>query len=197
MPDLIAALDNSEFVTVHASAPEDFFDWESFLDLFYSDFRKKVKQNHIFKCSYEKNRKKNQLQVELRESNLDKHKTSYHNAIKMGFHGRSKYDAKKGLPDAVNNRPQDIRGYQAELLKQIEPPGINIYKQVELAFKYAPNVPEDKRSNELFIPPPQEVVDAVTMEGKMRKELRGQLNAEKKKVQKELKRKIEAVANQE
>ena len=63
---------------------EDFFDYGTFLNLFYSKSTKKVKQNHIFTATHE-NRVGNQLLVDLRESDLVEHKVVQHKAIKSGF----------------------------------------------------------------------------------------------------------------
>ena len=38
MPDLLRILDHSDKVTVVPSAEEDFYDWDSFLNEFYSNY---------------------------------------------------------------------------------------------------------------------------------------------------------------
>ena len=80
--DLLTDLLALDSITIDPTTAEDFFDYESFLDMFYSDFKSKVKQHHICSCNYDKNRNGNKLLVELRESNLDHHKITTHNSIK-------------------------------------------------------------------------------------------------------------------
>ena len=49
-PALLQKLDASDKVTIYESQEEDFADWDDYLRLFYSNYAKKVKQNHIFSC---------------------------------------------------------------------------------------------------------------------------------------------------
>ena len=184
MDCLLDHLDVSESVTVHPTQADDIFDYESFLDMFYSDFKGKVKQHHIFSCNYNSSRVGNKINVELRESNLDIHPITTHNAIKTGFFGRTENYAKgsKGLREAIMNRPTDIARYKAEYLRNVEPPSINIYKRVELHTKYKHIVPIEFQDDILYEEPPQSVIDAVKAEKKSRGEFKKDLNAEKKKV---------------
>ena len=73
MAQLFRALAASDSITIHPSTAEDFFDYDAFLSLFYSDLKGKIKQNHIFRCNIERNRVGNQIQIELREINLSQH----------------------------------------------------------------------------------------------------------------------------
>ena len=91
MAQLIQLLDKTNQATIHEAKEDDMKDWESFLDLFYSDFSGKIKKNHIFECSYDENRVGSQLQVNLRESNLNIHPVTKHNAIKRNFLGRNDF----------------------------------------------------------------------------------------------------------
>jgi hypothetical protein len=69
-------------------------------------------------------------------------KITIHNAIKKDFITRKNYPMNpEGLKDAVKNRPSDIKSAKATLLKQLEAPGMNIYKQVEMFKNYCPLVP--------------------------------------------------------
>ena len=52
MPDLCKELDKSECVTVIPAVEGDFKDWNKFLNLYYSEFKKKVKHNHIFSSTH-------------------------------------------------------------------------------------------------------------------------------------------------
>ena len=97
------------------------------LDLFYSGFKNKVKQNHIFSAIHKDSWDGNQFLVDLRESDLPEHGIVKHMSIKTGFHGRSSYPKGiKGLKQAVENRKEDIKNAKGELLKQIKAPGTNI-----------------------------------------------------------------------
>ena len=96
-------LNGSDKVTVYAAVEDDFFVYDSFLGLYYRQFSKKVKQNHILGCSKD-NWDKNKLNVELCKSSLSEDKIALHNAIKTGFFGRNNYPKKaKGLEEAIAN----------------------------------------------------------------------------------------------
>ena len=183
MAQMIEILDNSDSVTVHPSEEADFYDWETFLDLFYSDYKNKIKQNHIFSATHKESWDGNQLLVDLRESDLPEHGIVKHKSIKSGFHGRSSYPkGAKGLKQAVENRKEDIKNAKGELLKQIKAPGINIYKQVELYYKYRPIVPQEHWGDVLYQKPDDDVLEAVRKEKASRKHFREGLNREKQKV---------------
>ena len=86
MTKLLKALSTSDQVTVVPAEEDNFKDYTTFLNLFYGNFTKKIKKNHIFSCSFKDNRVGNQLEVHLRESNLDVHPIVKHNAFKTGFY---------------------------------------------------------------------------------------------------------------
>ena len=98
MKELFEQLAACDFVSIDPTKVEDFHDWDTYLDLFYSDFRSKVKQNHIFSCSYESNRVANQLQVDLRESGLDEHEIVKHN-VRSNKDSLGGTNTPKVLPD--------------------------------------------------------------------------------------------------
>ena len=188
MPQLIAKLRKSDHVTVHETSPRDFFDYDSFLSKYYTSLTGKIKKNHIFSCSYEKNFDGKQLKIELRESDLDEHKVEMHNSIKQKFYGRDKYAmGQGGWKEAVTNRPKDIKSYRNEQLQNIEPPGINIYKRVEMGVKYRPCInDEEALADPLYAPPRLEELEVVNKEKKKRKKFRKELNEEKRVAAKDI-----------
>ena len=198
MKQLIAACDSSEHVSIHKASVNDLFmDWEVYLNHFYSDFSGKVKQNHIFSCDYGSSRVGNKLFAHLRESDLPEDVIVKHNTIKQTFLGRKLLFADKPFSDAVNARPQIMELAMNGSLKDgqetvgklnvIENLGINIFKQVELAYKYKKIVPIEVQCDELFADPPKEVFEAVKKERASRKEARETINQDKQRVQKKLK----------
>ena len=187
MPQLLSELGHSEFVSVDPSKDEDFHDWDKFLNNFYSTFTGKIKKNHIFHVSHEKMRKGNQIQVELRESNLEEDKMSYHNAVKRDFATRKKYQMNPtGLKEAVMKRPMDIRQARATLLHRLESPGMNIYKQVEMFKNYRPLVPVEFHDDPVYAEPEEEIKAAVREEKSTQKRNREEINANKRRVKKKL-----------
>jgi hypothetical protein len=70
----------------------------------------------------------------------------------------------KGLKEAIKNRPTDIKSHRAKVLRAIKPPGINIYKRVEMHTKYKPIVPIECQDNAIYEKPPQSVINAVEAE---------------------------------
>ena len=75
------SLNTFKSVMVHEAVESDFYNWDVFLKMFYRDFKKKVKHNHIFSVS-NNSLTDNKLEVDLRQSNLAEHPTVKHNAIK-------------------------------------------------------------------------------------------------------------------
>ena len=175
--ELLEKLDGSDKVTVCASVEEDFLDYDTFLGYYHSTYAQKMKQNHIFSCS-QANWNKNKFHVELRKSDLPEDKIVHHNSIKSGFHGRKQnYPMNsKGLKTAIANRPKDIKAAMADLLKTIEAPGLNPYKQVELYCKYRPIVPHEHHGDVFYKKPSKEVFALVKKEKKSRQDFRGELN---------------------
>ena len=158
MPQLLSELGESEFVSIDPSEEADFHDWDKFLNEFYSTFTGNIKKNHIFHISRDSMRRGNQIQVELRKSNLDTDKISIHNAIKQGFVTRKNYPKNSaGLKDAVMKRTTDIRQARAALLPQLESPGMNIYKQVEMFKNYPPLVPVEFQDDPIYAEPEEDI----------------------------------------
>ena len=65
------------------------------------------------------------------------------------------------------------------LLKMLTPPGINIYKQLELYKNYRPLIPQKYWSKLIYKKLLKHIIDAVKKEKKDRKEFREDLNAMK------------------
>ena len=194
MPVLLEQLGESDFVTIDPSAEPDFNDWDSFLNNFYSTFSGKVKKNHIFHVNRDTMRKENQVRVELRESNLDDDKISYHRAIKQGFSTRKNYPpGGKGLKVAINNRGTDIRAARSTLLHQIEAPGMNVYKQVEMFKNYRPLVPPEFQGDSVYAEPDEMIVDAVKKEKVTRKRNMEDIKATKRDLKRKLKNKLDTM----
>lgn len=183
MKQLLERLSASKQVTVHEAKPEDFNDYTEFLNRYYSDFKSIIKKNHVFSCSYSKNRNGNQLEVELRESYLDEDKTTLHRAIKVGFDGRGDYPKNSaGLRQAVDNRPKDIKAQVESKLRVIDAPGINPYKRVEMGTKYRECINCDEAlADELYEKPTEAAINLVKKEKKSRANFRSELNETKAK----------------
>ena len=155
-------------VKIHPSSEGDFKDYINFLDLFYSDFTRKVKQNHIFGWSIE-NQIGNHLQCDLHKSNLDKHKMVKHNSFNRNFFGRHNYPkTEQGLKEAIDACPWSIKDYWEEYLKTIKAPSIIIYKQVEMGTNYRGVVPAKKRHDEVYAAPQSDLLEAQKSEKKKR-----------------------------
>jgi len=194
MPVLLEQLGDSDFVTIDPSAEPDFNDWDSFLNNFYATFSGKVKKNHIFHVNRDTMRKENQVRVELRESNLDHDKISYHRAIKQGFETRKNYPTGgKGLKLAVNNRGTDIRAARSTLLHQIEAPGMNVYKQVEMFKNYRPLVPPEFQGDSVYAEPDEMIVNAVKEEKVTRKRNMDDIKATTRQLKRKLKNKLDTM----
>lgn len=196
--ELTEACATSQHVTVHPTTVEDFKDWEKYLDNFYTDYSGMVKQNHIFSCSYEANKDGNKLNAHLQESDLPGDAITKKNVIKQTFLGRRLLFGNSSYSEAVNARPQimqaaldgNLRDADNNIVGQldiIESNGINIFKRVEMAYKYKKIIPVQFSDDELYATPPPEVFEAVKKEKVMRKSARETINAEKQKVVKKMK----------
>ena len=186
MEALVECLNVSDSITAHTPIEADFLDYDTFLNRYYSEFAKKVKQNHIFGCSSTTSKHKNNYNVQLRESNLPEHGIVLHNAIKKGFTGRNKYSKdSKGLKEAIDNRPKDIKNAMSEI-KPIVATGINIFKQVEMFAKYRPIIPFAYKCDDLYQKPSQKMFNTVKQEKQKRANLRVELNEMKNKVQRKV-----------
>mmetsp|Transcript_9528 Transcript_9528/g.15305 ORF Transcript_9528/g.15305 Transcript_9528/m.15305 type:complete len:96 (-) Transcript_9528:795-1082(-) len=86
--------------------------------------------------------------------------------VKQGFCGREKYST---LKEAVENCPIDIKVTNPSLLKRLNTPGLNIYKQVELYTQYCRIVPERFWANDLYRHPLDKILTAVKKEKKKRR----------------------------
>lgn len=162
---LTEAVATSEHVSVHSTTVEDFKDWETHLNNFYTDYSGMVKQNHIFSCNYKENRDGNRLNAYLRESDMPEDTVTKKNVIKQTFLGRRLLFGGSPHAEAVNARPQimqaaldgnlkDGDGNAVGKLDTIESNGINIFKKVELAYKFKPIIPFDCRDDDLYATPP-------------------------------------------
>ena len=138
----------------------DFYDYESFLNLFYRDLSGQVIVNHIFSCSKEDSRDGNKLNMQIRKSNLPQHPNVAFNVIKKNFHGRGEGT----YSEAVKRRPTIIRESRDELLTQLEAPGINIYKKVEMCDKYKRLLPDKYMVDVLYSDVSSEEREAVKKE---------------------------------
>jgi len=162
MEDLIRSLDVSNSVTVIPTVPEDFNNYDAFCKDLFRDLTSKVKQNHIFACS-EHDR------MSLRESNMVEHKISNHKCSKKGR-----------LTSAA-----ELKRQLSDNLTKVECVGINPYKQVEMHFKYGPQVPEDKRKDLLYCEPDSKVMSLVKVERSERSVFRAKLKETKRAGMKE------------
>ena len=189
LDDLLKICNHSEKVTVIPAVEEDLCDWGKYLSLFYRNFVKKVKINHIFTAATDASRRGNKMIVEICKSGLPHHSVDNHDCVKQGFWGRNNY---KSFKEAVEMRPKLMLGGKAELLVQLEVPGLNIYKQVELYKNFRPLVPQSFWSDPFYARPDFSVMEAVKNEKKSRKEFRQELNEQKRKTR--VKAKVEKVA---
>jgi hypothetical protein len=129
--------------------------------------------------------------VNLQRSNLDEHNALKHKIIKRGFFGRKDFPKdSKGLKMAIDARPAIMKAAMEQNLNKIEPPGINIFKQVELATKYKKVIPQEDWGDELYQAPSVEVMAMVKEEKSRRKDFRSELNEDKKKIQRKAEAKI-------
>ena len=183
---LFKVLNVSGHVTVHPTEPEDFNDWKSYFNQFYSNFSQSksgglIKQNHIFTCNYSLDLIGNNLNVNLKKSNLEKYQVHKHKIIRRGFLGRKDFPINaKGLKDAIAARPDIMKEAIETKLAVLEETGINVFKQVELATKFRKVVPIEDWKDELYVSPSTEIMDFVKNEKARRKEFRLDLNTDKK-----------------
>ena len=82
----------------------------------------------------------------------------------------------QGLKTALVQRYAFMKANCEQLLKPIESPGMNPYKQVELWKKWRPIIPNDFWNDEFYQKPSPEVLALVVKEKKSRKVFRGELN---------------------
>ena len=119
------------------------------------------------------------------------------NVIKQTFLGRRLLFGNSTYAAAVNARPKIMKAAMDDNLKDeenntvgrldiLESNGINIFKQVEMAYKYKRIIPVQSRDDALYATPPPEVFEAVKKEKVMRRSARETINAEKQKVAKKM-----------
>ncbi len=142
MEGMIESLSVSECVTVIPTVPDDFFDYDSFFTNMYRTLASKVKQNHIFSCIDDD-------RMDLRESNLDKHRPV---AFKL---------SKRCV---VRRTVTELREHSSAALVKMKCAGLNPYKMVEMWKNYGPHVPLEHRDNILYQRPPDAVMAVVKME---------------------------------
>ena len=155
--DLLEALNRSQMVTVHPASPEDFLDYDKVMNYLYRPLAGIIKKNHIFSCV-------NELQMRLRQSNLEEH-----NELVFNLRKRSTSKLSRAEIAEISN----------SLLVTITNDGLNPYKAVEMFTKYRPNIPVQFQSDELYAEPSAEVWAKVKKEKIDRSEFRAQLKADK------------------
>ena len=96
-----------------------------------------------------------------------------HDAVRRNFEGKKDYP---NFTEAVKNGKEIMKDLEGGLLKILTPPGINIYKQVELYKNYRPLLPQKYWSKSLYKKPLKHIIDAVKKEKKDKKEFREDLN---------------------
>jgi hypothetical protein len=134
--------------------------------------------------------------VDLRESNLPSHPVVKIPMIKNGFYGRYgfedgrygldgfAYDKKMPLKTALGGRREIMKAALLDKLVNLEAPGINIFKQVEMYSKFRKLLPLDVWEDELYLKPDINILAAVKDEKVKRKTFRAELNKDKKKAAK-------------
>jgi len=197
MEQLEDSLDRSDNVSILMTEESDFYDYETFLDMFYRDLSGQVKVNHIFSCSYKEGRVGNGLNMQLRKSNLPQHPNFALNVIKQNFHGRGEGKGKGKFKEAVDSRPTIMRNCIDEYLIQLEAPGINLYKKVEMCDKYKRLVPAQLRDDVLYSDVSVVERDAVKQEKAMRKVTRVEIKEVKSIAAKSVKRKLDLDMSEE
>jgi hypothetical protein len=124
--------------------------------------------------------------MQIRKSNLPQHPNVAFNVIKKNFHGRGEGT----YSEAVKRRPTIIRESRDELLTQLEAPGINIYKKVEMCDKYKRLLPDKYMVDVLYSDVSSEEREAVKKEKEMRKNARVEIKDVKNKAAQQVKRKL-------
>ena len=136
--------------------------------------------------------------VDIQQSDLPKHKVKQLPIFKTGFYGRKNFPGTSmGLRDAIAAWKDIMRGALKDKLQTIESPGINIFKQVEMARKYKEIIPLNDWEDELYIKPDPEALQLVKTEKQKRKVFRDEIHDDKKKLQRKLADRKESVAPNE
>ena len=156
----------SEKVNMIRLEKDDMKDWDGMLGKFYRKYPK-IEEYHIFSCNWNDQAHTNKnMNVNVKESNVEGCQMYSFNSIKQGFEGRSRYPSgNKGLLAAIKGRKQLMKDTVIEVLTR---PGINPYKQVELFKNYVKLM--DEESAKITCPnPSEEVWDFVKAEKKTTK----------------------------
>ena len=99
-----------------------------------------------------------------------------------------------GLRDAIAARKDIMREALKDKLQTIESPGINIFKQVEMATKFKEIIPLNDWEDELYIKPDPEALQLVKTGKQRRKVFRDEISNDKKKLQRKLADRKESAA---
>jgi len=161
MDELIVALGVSAKITVVPTVASDFLDYDGAFKALYIDLSGLVKHNHILTCDGDDD----ELIMKIRKGNLDEHKIIRHTAVQPSR--------------GIRNDIEKLRTWSALLLQPIKPPGINLYKWVELFFKYRPVVPPEYHQDKFYIKPSDDVLKMVKAEKVIRIENRAKVKAVK------------------
>ena len=119
---MIDILSRQEQVTISHPTPETFQDWGSFYNKYYKHYQH-VKKNHVFKCKQSNSSYKALVQLWDQEP--------AYSSANGGWDMRTQFAKDEGgLLSMRNDQPL-----------QLNPPGIQLIKQVELYKKWRPFVP--------------------------------------------------------
>ena len=91
----------------------------------------------------------------------------------------------------MKNRRFDITTAKGTKLAALQAPGINIYKRIEMRYKYRPIIPGEDKGDALYADVSEEVREAVKEDKSKRKVFKRELNQQKKRA---MKRDIEKAA---
>ncbi len=132
----------SQYITVHPTVGEDFFDYGKLFDFFYRKLTGQIQQNHIFSSGQGG-------KIRVQQSALPQHQES----ILQIF--------KKQIESLSNSHVNKL--VQRELTR-LEFDGINPYKVYELFKHYRPYVPVEFQSDPMYAEPSPEQMAKVKAE---------------------------------
>ena len=144
------------------TVPNDFWDYDGFLNDMYKEISGKVKIIHIFSCNSDNPLS---MALDLRKSNLPEHTVDVHNVSKVRawrFNG-----------------PAEVCAHSEKHLKGVRCMGLNPYKVVEMWKNYRPNVPDENHNNALYAKPTADEWSKVKVERGDRSEFRAAQKAKK------------------
>jgi len=177
--DLERALAKSDYVTVKPATVEDFFDYDTFLRMFYRKLPKQINQNHVFSCGSMEDAQGCELGSDFKISLLRSFREADKAAavIPQKCRKRNWWTA---LPErnhaneaeASLKRVDDLKEMcgDPDKLTVVKPPGLNPYKVVEMWSNFRPLVPLDKKDDVLYREPTVEEWAVVKKEKRMNKE---------------------------